>query len=103
MPRRIRRYINRQMTIPIAPICGLAVPLLGEMNNIQAGKYDLVASNLAWKFSGYNITTNSWDLQGLKYGLLPLIGGMLVHKFVGGKPIGANAMLARAGVPFIRI
>lgn len=91
------------MTIPLAPMLGLAAPIVAEWDNIQAGNFRSVATNLAWKFTGYNMDSGVWQPEGLKYGALPLIAGLLVHKFVGGAPLNANRTLANAGVPLLRI
>lgn len=91
------------MTIPIAPVLGLAAPMIEEIPNIQSGNFNTVATNLLWKFTGYNKDAGAWQPEGLKHGALPLVAGLLIHKFVGGAPLNANKVLARAGVPLIRI
>jgi len=100
------------MTLPIAPIAGLAAGLLGappgysrgpigvlleERNPVLAGK--AIVSN----YTGYSIDEGNFTIQRLSVGLVPLIVGCLVHKFVGGAPLNVNRMLGSAGVPLIRI
>ncbi|GAI32548.1 unnamed protein product, partial [marine sediment metagenome] len=52
--------------------------------------------------TGYNYETHSWHPTDMRYGLLPILLGMGVHKIVGSK-LGVNRALGRAKVPFIRI
>ena len=109
--RRIRSRRRRGgMTIPIAPIIGLAAGMAVPVQKIMAGQAWGVAGgidNLIAAYTGIIGTMESppkprFDAIHLMNGLLPLIAGVLVHKFVGGK-LGVNAMLARAEIPFIRI
>ncbi len=91
------------MTIPIAPVAGLAAGMYSVVMNASQGNYEQAMADAIWHYTGINIkSANMWQPEGLKYGLLPLAAGMLVHKFVGGA-LGANRALAQAGVPFIRI
>lgn len=103
MARRKRRRRSNGMTIPIAPIAGLMVGLAEPVQALLAGDIDGAANHLAYKYLGYDRKNNTVDLQGLWQGTFPLVLGALIHKFVGGKPLNVNAMLARSGVPFIRI
>ena len=102
--RRKRHYRHsRGMTIPIAPVLGLAAPIAEEWGNIQAGNYNQAMTNLLWKFTGFNKDAGAFQAEGLWHGAAPLIAGLLVHKFVGGAPLNANRILANAGVPILRI
>lgn len=90
-------------TIPIAPILGLAAGLAKPVEYVMQGQYFAAANHACAAYTGYDINTRSFHLENLMGGLAPLVAGLLVHKFVGGKPLGLNAVLARSGVPFIRI
>lgn len=101
--RRTRRTYSRQITLPIAPIAGLAAGMYSVVLNASQGNYEQAMADAIWHYTGMNIkAANMWQPEGLKYGLLPLVAGLVVHKVVGGT-LGANRMLARAGVPVIRI
>ena len=91
------------MTIPMAPIAGLAVGLAPSIASLLAGDYMGAADGLSWRFTGYNLSTGTFDPNGLKQGMLPLIIGGFVHKFIGGAPLNLNRTLASAGVPYLRI
>jgi len=92
----------RKFTLPIAPIAGLlAAPA------IRAGAKAAIAGDIdgvmyeAGKFVGF--TDGKFDAFALGSNILPIIIGILVHKFVGGPPLNVNRMLAAANVPVIRI
>ena len=103
MARKRRRRRN-SMTIPIAPILGLAAGSLNEFVLGRALSGDFVGAGKAAVHRYIGIDGNGqFDVNMLAQGLGPLVIGLLVHKFVGGAPLNANRMLAAAGVPFIRI
>lgn len=52
--------------------------------------------------TGWNYETASWDFGAMKWGTIPIIVGLLVHKLVGNK-LGVNRALGQAGVPWIRL
>jgi len=93
-----RRY---SMTIPLAPVLGLAAPLVHSIpwfkQDIVSGFNDLSASIL-----GYDFKAAQFDWNTMKRGLVPIVLGLLVHKFIGGK-LGVNRMLGRAKIPLLRL
>lgn len=100
--RRKNKRRSRKFTIPLAPICGiLAAPA------IQAGAKAALAGDVdgviyeAGKFVGF--TGDRFDAFALGSNILPIMIGILVHKFVGGAPLNVNRMLAAANVPIVRI
>jgi hypothetical protein len=99
-PRRSHR--KSHMTIPIAPIAGLMVGLVPAAKSLAAGNPEAAASGLVYRYTGYRTWDNKWSARGLSTGLLPLVIGGLVHKFVGGQ-LGINAALGRARFPLLRI
>lgn len=107
MARRYGRHRSHRrsggMTIPIAPILGLVAGLAGPAQDLMKGDYNRAAINALYNYTGYNMEAKTFNVQGLINGLTPLVIGLLVHKFVGGKPLGINAILAHARVPLIRI
>jgi len=101
--RRKRRRRSRGLTIPLAPVAGLAAGLWKPAEFAMQGRWDWALFQLSRNYTGYNPANKTWNANELKNGLIPLIVGLLVHKFVGGRPLNLNQMLSRAGVPFIRI
>lgn len=105
MARR-KKHRSRKMTIPMAPLIGLGVgmtsgPLGSAVDHALAGNFSDAMATLAHNYLGLH--SNTFDARRLQNGLVPLVIGGLVHKFVGGSPLNINRMLASAGVPFIRI
>jgi hypothetical protein len=91
------------MTIPIAPIAGLAAGLVGPLQQMMNGDWLGGLNKIGCSYTGFNAINRSFDVMDMKDGVLPLVVGLAVHRFVGGRPINANATLARAKVPLIRI
>lgn len=98
-----RRRSRGGMTIPLAPVIGLVAGLGPTIKEAMAGNIDAAIHEAAWAYTGYDTYDATFNPQRLTYGLVPLVVGLLVHKFVGGAPLNFNRMLARAKVPFIRI
>ena len=109
MAKKKRRY-RRSMTVPLAPILGFAAGLTmpaeaqaqSPANLLMAGRFTDALNGMLSNYTGYNVYRQKWDITYAK-GLLPLIMGMLVHKFVGGSPLNLNRMLARHKIPLLRI
>lgn len=91
------------MTIPLAPMAGLAAGLADPVIAALNGDYPRVALTLVSNYTGYDISQNKWNPAALLKGVAPLVAGLLVHKFIGGPPLNLNKVLANARVPFIRI
>lgn len=100
---RRRRRRSKGMTIPLAVVGGVAAGVAEPIKLAMAGDVETAARVLCRNYTGYDYAEKMWHIERLKTGLLPLVAGLLVHKFVGGRPLNANAALARAGIPFIRI
>ena len=92
----------KSMHIPIATVAGLSAGMIPSVNSLMAGDYAGALDGLAWRYAGWNTSTSSFDVNGLKEGALPLIAGIMVSKLVGGT-LGVNRKLGQMGVPFIRI
>jgi len=108
LARRKRRY-SRKMTVPIAPLAGILAGVTGPsaygssiLERLLQGNFVDAGRIAAMQYLGYNVHNGSWDITKAR-GLLPLVLGILVHKFVGGSPLNFNRMLARHKIPVIRI
>ena len=93
---------KKQFTLPLAPIIGLGVGLAGPIKDIMDGEVEYAMNKLKYSYLGL-MPDNTFKPEALMSGLVPLIVGGLVHKFVGGAPLNLNRMLASANVPVIRI
>lgn len=103
MPRRKRKIRKKRFTIPLAPVLGLAAGLAEPIQKAMGGDVQGAINVATHHYTGYSVERGQFEIDGLKHGIVPLIIGLLVHKFVGGAPLNANRMLARAGVPVVRI
>ena len=97
-----KRRVKRSLTIPLAPVAGLAYALGEPVRLALNGEWDNCFRALRWRFTGIG-DDGKFHIEGIKDGLLPVIAGLLVHKFVGGSPLNLNRMLARNKIPLIRI
>lgn len=98
-----RRRRSGGMTIPLAPIVGLAAGMIEPATLATQGNVTAAFQTLCRNYTGYDPITMKWDHTLALRGLAPLAVGLLVHKYVGGKPLNFNAVLARAKVPIIRL
>jgi len=95
---------RRQMTIPLALVAGAAAGAVEPVMKLLEGAPPTeVASWIVAHYTGYESWSGQFNLEQLKHGLLPLIAGAAIHKFVGGAPLNVNRMLGAAGVPLFRI
>jgi hypothetical protein len=97
--------VGRSMTIPIALLAGVGAGMIGPAQEMAGGKWSTGIRHIIENYSGVYVHdggsvsfTDKW-----KNGIIPLILGALIHKYVGGKPLNVNRALGSAGVPFIRI
>lgn len=102
MARRRRGRRRYSMTIPLAPIAGLAVTFGEPIKYAMAGDMTGVVNSVKWNVLGVQ-ADGSWNVGQFIANWMPTIAGALIHKFVGGPPLNVNRLLARAKVPFIRI
>lgn len=93
---------KRKFTIPIAPIIGLGVGIAPAVKDLMDGEVEFAMNKLKYSYLGLT-PDNTFKPEALLSGLVPLVLGALVHKFVGGAPLHMNRMLAQANVPIIRI
>jgi len=66
------------------------------------GDWNMAMESLKQSYLGI-MPDGSFNPTLMQHGLLPLVVGVLVHKFVGGSPLNFNRNLAKAKVPYIRI
>lgn len=105
--KRNRRKVS--FTLPVAVVAGFAPGLSrcayhfanpgehGASNGIEA-----VGVEAGRIFLGYDSRNGEFNAGWATLGTLPILAGVLVHKFIGGK-LGVNRMLASAGIPVIRL
>jgi len=101
---RKRRSRSRKMTVPLALVGGFAASVARPLKTaLDTKDFQLAAWQLVEGYTGFYPGDGSFDVTRLNFGLVPLIMGAVVHKFVGGSPLNVNAALARANVPLVRV
>lgn len=93
----------RKLSLPLALIAGVGAGVAQPIQFMMAGDIEGGLNRLTKNYTGYNPRDGSFDIMNLTGGLVPLILGALVHKYVGGYPLNVNRALANAGVPILRI
>lgn len=99
---RPRRRSRAGFTLPVAPIAGALIAFQTPINRLMKGEFDVALEGLAYRTTPYNPWTKKFDIGGLRQSLPPIIGGMIIHKFVG-QYMGVNRALGRAKIPLFRI
>lgn len=99
LAKRKRRAVKT--TIPITVVGGIAAGMARPMESYLKGNIETGTSLVVRRYVGYDFQRNSWNLGELKYGLIPLLGGVLVHKLAG--KLGINRAIASTGLPYIRL
>jgi hypothetical protein len=71
------------------------------VNNVRTTSPSWAIHLLSKTFTGYDMYTGKFDFNNLRWGLAPIVIGMVAHKVAG--VLGANKALAKSGIPVIRI
>jgi len=95
------RRRSKAFTVPIAALAGLAPTVIYAADVYSKRGIVPAMSEVVRDWTGYDPETGTWAVWRLKYGLMPAVAGILVHKLAG--KVGINRALGRAGVPFLRI
>ncbi len=108
--KRSRRSVNvrmgRKLTVPLALVGGLAAGTAPAIAKLLAKNPIGALDDIAFAYAGVAGVQSGnphFAPEGFQRGLVPLIIGALVHKFVGGAPLNVNRTLASSGIPFVRI
>lgn len=89
-------------TLPLSIVGGLAVPVGKLWTDWRAYKdINVTTREVGQFFTGYDYTTGQFNFASMRFGLMPVMLGALVHKLAN--RVGVNGMIARAGIPFIRL
>lgn len=100
---RRRRFSRPKATLPLALVAGftpLGVDIVKTVTTPGMGAGQ-IPHTLAWHLGGYNTWDNSFSFSRLAQGWAPILIGFGVHKLAN--KLGVNRMIARAGVPWIRV
>jgi len=104
-PPKAKRHARAKTTIPLALVVGFAPMVTRFLTNATKGEGIEYAGKRALEdLTGYRVEDGKWSLGGdhtAKYGLYPILVGLVVHKLAN--KVGINAALGRAGVPLLRL
>lgn len=100
MAKKNKHRNGKKMTIPIAVVAGM-IPGLWRVGGKWSQGFGTMANEAGRVYLGYDSWTGQWNMGSLKFGLAPLIGGFVVHKIAS--IVGINKMIARTGIPLIRL
>ena len=89
------------ITIPLAVVAGMA-PTGIKVWEARGGGVSGMAREAGRILTGFDFWNGTWIPGAMRYGLMPLLGGLAVHWLVGNK-LGMNRMIARSGLPVLRI
>lgn len=100
---RPRRRSRTKLSIPMAVVAGLAVPLVEVVSHIKYGPtgengYMDVAQRI---FTGSSPAYPGFNQFWFKWSYYPMIAGFAAHWIAS--RVGLNRAIARAGLPLIRI
>ena len=95
------RRRSSSMGIPVFPLAGLAVGMAPVIKEMAGGNMVGAGRLLQYFYTPWDPWSNKFSVAGMRQGMLPLVTGILIHKYIGGK-LGLNRSLAQAGVPLIR-
>jgi len=92
-----RRYRKPKMTIPVAVVAGFAPLAVNTVSWVQDLGWTTGLGTAASTLTGYNLATGSWNMAQMRFGTLPIMIGLIVHKLAN--KFGLNRQLARTGLP----
>jgi len=92
-----RRYRKPKMTIPVAVIAGFAPLAVNGATWVRDMGWVDGLGTAASTLTGYNLSTGTWNAANLRFGTLPIIIGIVLHKIAN--KAGINRQLARTGLP----
>lgn len=98
---RTVRHRTKKMTIPLAPIAGIAgAPFMGyTIQSVMVGDFIGALKNVRG-IAGIDFTGKfRWDM--LQANWTPILAGLMVHKLASAT--GVNRALASAKLPYLRL
>lgn len=107
--RRYLRRFRRPKTIPIIPIVGAGIGVFANTADGSGAPFTWFSNGdwisgmkaLAKNYIGYDANNGTWDIWRAKQGLLPLVGGVLIHKALN--MLGVNRYFANLPSPLNKV
>lgn len=103
MAKKNRHHSRGGFTLPLAVVAGMAPGVMSVASRLSwSNPGQEMAREASRIYLGFDNSSGQFNFQWMKYGLLPAILGVAVHKFVGGT-FGINRALGRMNIPLIRL
>lgn len=100
MAKKKRRRNGNGFKLPIAVVAGF-IPGVWRVTSKMGAGFNTMANEAGRVYLGYDSWTGQFNFGAMKFGTLPIILGIVLHKVAS--RLGVNRALASAGVPIIRI
>lgn len=103
---RRKRKTRRTFAIPMAILGGMGASTFvsphptwdSPAGALIKGNYEDAGKCALASYFGYDVSNGSWNIGKMR-GWVPIIVGLLVHKFIGGWPLNLNRVLSRYRIP----
>lgn len=97
------RRSKRSVALPLTIVSSLGYVAGNTYGDIKRNGLETGTAMFFGNFTGFRSAPNQpqWDASRLKYGLIPMLLGVGVHKVAS--KLGLNRALASSGIPWIRI
>lgn len=89
---------HRRRKISIAIAAGFVPLVTTSLARLKTGGIEAVGNYLVAATTGYDRGSGKWSIGNLSLGLVPIIAGVMVHKFVGGW-LGLNRAIGHMKLP----
>jgi len=100
--RRKGKYHKPKMTISLAMVAGFAPVTIDSISMVRQYGIQEVPHAVAWHLLGINTwDNNQFNFARLLKGWTPILAGVLAHK--AANSLGINRVLARMGIPLLRV
>lgn len=98
---KTRRGNKQGFTLPLAVVAGFA-PAAIKIWEAKGGGASTMAREAGKVLTGWDFWNKSWSFSDFKTGMIPILGGIFIHRYIGNK-LGINRVLQNAGIPIIRL
>lgn len=87
--------------IPLAVLAGMVPLAYTAYSTWKAGQPELVGRRIVAGLTGFDYGDGKWKPGEMRYGLVPILGGFMIHKLAG--KLGVNRAIAKSGIPWVAI
>lgn len=102
MAKKKKTRRRAKTTIPITIAGPVIAELAGEpFARLRSGDVSGAMNRVVADYTGYDIRGKVWRAEYLKGGAAPVVIGAIAHKVAN--RLGVNRVIARAGIPLLRI